>query len=113
MDSNHVLLIITTIAIFVNGYSIRRKNIIGILMSILFAEIPFLLDLITKGISQYGKELTSSSATSWTMAMTYIIFFWGMGYIIGGINIKKKGNTDELPGKTVEHMRFELDDIKR
>lgn len=109
----YVLLIITTTTLFFNGYSTRRKSVIGILATVLLAQVPLLIDLTTKGISQYGQDLVSAQATSWIMAIMYIIFFWGLGYVVGGINLKKKDNTDELPGKTSEYMRFALDDFKR
>jgi len=112
MELEHILLIISTITIFLNGYSIRRKNTMGIFVTILFAQIPFLIKLTTKGISQYGNNLVNSSITMWTIAIGYIIFFWGMGYIVGGINLKRKDKLDDFPGKTSEYSRFDFDDSK-
>lgn len=109
MDIDYILLIVSTITIFANGYFIRRKNIIGIYVTILFAQIPTLADLATKGISQYGKTLENISPSN---AILYIIFFWGMGYIVGGINIKRKDKLDDFPGNTAEYMRFDFGDGK-
>lgn len=112
MELGHILLIISTITIFANGYFIRRKNFVGILVTILFSQFPPLIDLVIMGISQYGKGVANTSVLGWTVAIMYIIFFWGMGYIVGGINLKRKDKLDDFPGKTAEYSRFDFDDSK-
>lgn len=112
MELSHILLIILTITIFFNGYFIRRKNAIGILVTMLFSQIPPLIDLATIGISQYGKGIANTSVSNLTIATIYIIFFWGMGYIVGGINLKRKDKLEDFPGKTSEYSRFDFDDSK-
>jgi len=95
---------------FFSGYSWRKKSVIGVLASSLLALIPPITDTITTGVPNYGQIITNTTANAWLVAISYTVTVWGTGYIVGGINLKKKDDSDDFPGKTVKHMGFDLDD---
>lgn len=109
MELHNILFVITTFSIFFNGYSLRKKYIIGILASSLFALIPPITDTITEGVPKYGQIIANAPASAWISAILYVVIVWTMGYIAGGINLKKKKYSDDFPGKVVNYMRFDLD----
>ncbi len=112
MELHYILFGLTTISLFFSGYSFRKKSIIGILITTLLAQVPFIIDIKTIGISEYGKNLVNSTVNSFVIAIIYIVIIWTMGYIIGGINIKKKEMIDDFPGKVTEYVRIDLDGNK-
>ena len=111
MELNDTLLIIATIAIFANGCSIRRKYMPGILASALVAQAQLLITIISEGVSEYGQHLVRSVAQDWMVAMFYVAFFWGIGYICGGIRLRWKSSKspDDLQGNDSEYVGFNLD----
>lgn len=83
-----------------------EKSVI-ILITILSAQIPFIIDIKTMGVNAIN-----SSIFMVVIALIYVIFVWGMGYIIGGINLRKKDKLDDFPGKVVEYVRIDLEGNK-
>lgn len=109
MESTNILFAISTLPMFFSGYSCRRGYMAGILGSALVAQIPMYINISTIGLSEYVQKTVSAPAHSWIAAMAYVIFIWVVGYVCGGIGIKKKGSTDDLPGQDVKSKGFELD----
>lgn len=108
MEFGYILLAISTVAIFSHGYFCRKKNFTGVLISTGMANVPMLVDITTMGVSEYGQHIANVSAQGLTTAVIYVIFFWGFGYVLGGINLKKKDIQDDLPGnfEDVEYSRL-------
>lgn len=109
MELTYVLFVISTVSIFFSGYFCRKRNITGVLTSTLVAQVPTLINVTTMGVSKYTQRIVNTPTQSWMTAIVYITFVWGIGYVLGGINIKKKDNSDNLPGKDVKHEGFRLD----
>ena len=112
MELHTVLFGITTVSMFISGFSFRKKSIIGIIISSLSAQIPFLVDMTTIGTTEIGKGIINAPAYEWIVAVLYIAFIWLMGFIVGGINLKKKDQLDDFPGKTVEYIITPFDHDK-
>jgi hypothetical protein len=109
MDLNDILLIAVTMAILVHGYCSRKRYMPGVLISMLVAQIPTSVKIGEMGTSEYMKTIANVSSQSWMVGISYIFFVWGIGYVLGGIDIKKKVNNDELPGKDMEPDVYRLD----
>lgn len=112
MELHDILFIITTISMFFSGYSFRKKSILGVIISSLSVQIPFLVDLVTMGTSKIGQGVVDAPNYIWLVAIAYVIFIWGMGYIVGGINLKKKDKSDDFPGKSIEYTILDFDKNK-
>lgn len=109
MDLNDVLVIIATMAMFVNGYSLRKRYVPGILISVLVAQAQLFVKIGETGTYEYMQAITNVSSQSWAVGIVYVFIVWGIGYMLGGITIKKKVNNDELPGKDIEPDVYRLD----
>lgn len=110
MELHIILFTITTMSMFFSGYSWRKKSVIGVLASSSLALIPPIIDIIMKGVPNYGQIITNTTTNTWLVAVSYTVTVWGIGYIVGGINLKKKEDIEDFPRKTVKHMRLDLDD---
>lgn len=104
-----ILLVVATMAIFVNGYSSRKRYMPGIIISVLVAQINLFVKIGETGISEYMQAIANVSSQSWVVSIAYVFFIWGIGYILGGINIKRSNNSDDLPGKDAEPEGCNLD----
>lgn len=109
MDLNDVLLIIATMAMFVHGYSSRKRYMPGVLISTLVAQAQLVVKIGDTGTSEYMQAITNVSSQSWVVGIVYVFIVWWIGYMLGGIGIKKKVNNDELPGKDIELDVYRLD----
>lgn len=110
MNLHDILFVMTAISIFTNGFYFRKKSMIGLLISALLGQIPFWFDVTSMGISKYSQGLINSDTYSWAMAITIAVFIWVMGYIAGGINLKKGDKTDDFPVSDDKYMKFDIDD---
>lgn len=109
MELTYVLFVISTISTFFSGYFCRKRNIAGVLTSALIAQVPTFINVTTMGVSKYTQRIVNTPTQGWMIAIVYVTFVWGIGYVLGGIGIKKKDNSDNFPGKDVKHEGFKLD----
>ena len=110
MELHIILFTITTMSMFFSGYLWRKKSVLGVLASSLLALIPPITDTITAEVPNFGQIITNTTTNTWLAAVSYTVTVWGIGYIVGGINLKKKEDIEDFPRKTVKHMRFDIDD---
>jgi hypothetical protein len=109
MELNSVLTAISLITIFFSGYFCRRRNMTGFVICAFVAQIPTSVTINMVGISKYAQNIVDTPTDSWITALIFVSFIWGIGYICGGINIRKKDNEDDLPGKDVKYEGHMLD----
>ncbi len=94
-----ILFIISMASIFFNGFCFRRKYMIGLLASVLFAQIPIVANIYMMGVHTYLQHIVNADKYTWIYAAIYFIFLWVLGYILGGFGLSKIDNED-FPGKT-------------
>jgi hypothetical protein len=109
MDLNDILLIVATMAMFVHGYCSRKRYMPGVLISTLVAQAQLVVKIGDTGTSEYVQAIANVSSQSWVIGIAYVFIVWWIGYMIGGITIKRKVNSDELPGKDIEPNVYRLD----
>lgn len=109
MELSYVLLFISTASTFFNGYFCRKGNVPAIITCSLVAQIPTTVNITAMGITKFTQHIVRAQTQNWIEATIYIAFFWGLGYALGGINIKKKDSQDDLPVRDVKHEEFRLD----
>jgi hypothetical protein len=112
MELGDVLLIISTTAMFVHGYSCRKRYRAGVILSTVVAQIPVLTNISSSGITGYGKNIVGASSQDWIIGIICVMIVWGIGYMLGGVNLKKRGNSDNienLQGKDVNYKGFKFD----
>lgn len=97
MILDYVLFTITTVAIAANGYYSRRRHSSGILISMFFTQARLFANISTTEILEYKLNIINASYQDWLTAIVYVALLWRLGYILGGINTKKKENSDDLP----------------
>ena len=108
MELNDILFVVITIVILVNGYSLRKGYVPGILISVIVAETQLFVRIGDTGTYEYIQTVANVSSWSWVVGIAYVFFVWGIGYILGGITIKKKDNNDNLPGRDIESEIYRL-----
>lgn len=109
MELNSVLAVLSLISIFFSGYFCRKRNVVGVLICAFIAQIPTSITVTMTGMHEYIQNTVNTPAQSWIIALILAITVWGIGYIVGGINIRKKDNMVDLPGKDAKHGEHRLD----
>ena len=109
MGLGFILTAISMITIFFNGFSWRKRSAMGILISVALAQISFVLRVALEGWPEFEKIAMRTSTYDITTAVLVVIGIWALGYIAGGINLKKKEKVDDYPGKIIENVAFDID----
>ena len=81
---HETLMLIATIAIFFQGFSFRRRHVPIILVSSLIILLASGLGMVLNGIGVYVNTLSNVDIYEVVVAITYVLFWWLLGYIIGG-----------------------------
>lgn len=111
MELDNILLIIATVGIFAHGYAIRKKYTALMLIITLLLQVNLVVTILDVGAKNYIENIWNVSMPNFLIAVTYTIFFWVSGYIVGGINLNKKGNKDELDRSAdAKYIGFDFDD---
>lgn len=79
------LLLLGTIAMFAQGYCVRRKYFLGTLASTFLAIFQLVIGIFMKGIEPYRHVILYPSISNFLIAITFTVFWWIFGYIVGGI----------------------------
>lgn len=99
IDHNQILVLIDSIALFFQGFYLRRRHVPMLLISSLIMLFMFGFGIILNGAGVYTNGLSRVSINDATPAIVYVIFIWVFGYIIGGIQRgKDKENNKENTG---------------
>lgn len=109
MELNSVLTVISVISIFLSGYFCRKRNVVGVLICAFISQIPVSVTITMTGMHKYIQRTVDTPAEDWTTALIIVIAVWGIGYILGGINVQKKDNIDDFPGKDEKRDMHRLD----
>lgn len=104
-----VLFIIATVATIISGYSVRRRYLLGILVSAFLTTAQLLIYINISGISDFKQNIVGAGQQSWIVSIVYVAFVWGIGYILGGINTRKKENLGKLPGEDNKYGEYKFD----
>lgn len=81
---NEALILVDTIAIFSQGFSFRRRHVSIMLISSLIIFLVSGLSMILKGIGAYVNTLSNIDIYEVVVAIAYVLFWWLLGYVIGG-----------------------------
>lgn len=84
MAINENLFLIGTFAIFMQGYYFRRKHLLGVVISAILSIFQLLTGIFINGIGPYEHSILSNSITDLSFALAYTLFWWFMGYVVGG-----------------------------
>jgi heme/copper-type cytochrome/quinol oxidase subunit 4 len=109
MELNSVLTAVSMISIFFSGYFCRKRNVAGVLICAFISQIPVSVAITMTGMHEYIQRTVDTSAEDWTTALIIVITVWGIGFILGGINIQKKDNIDDFQGKDEKRDMHRLD----
>lgn len=109
LEPAYVTLLTMTVLLFANGFFLRRKFFFATIASSSFMITLTLYRVIIVGTKDYVQSIESASSLDWISAIGYCMFFWILGYIVGGIGTKKKNIQDDFPGK-VETYIYRIDD---
>jgi len=109
MDLGAMFTGISFITIFFNGFSWRKRSAMGILISVALAQISFVLRVTLEGWPKFEEIAMRTSTYDITTAVLVVIGIWALGYIAGGISLKKKEKMDDYPGKIIENVAFDTD----
>ena len=88
VDHNSILMLITTVAIFFQGFSFRRNVPVMIISSLVILFVSG-LSMILNGIGIYVNTLSNVDTYDVVVSLAYVLFLWGCGYVIGGAVSKK------------------------
>ena len=110
MELDNILLGIATIGIFSHGYAIRKKYTALTLIITLLLQVNLVVTILDVGAKNYIENIWNVSMSNFLIAVTYTIFFWVLGYIVGGISLNKNSNKDELDRSAdAKYVAFDFD----
>lgn len=89
MTLDDTLFLIGTAAMFMQGYSYRRKYFFGIIMSAGLATVQLLVGILANGIDLYTHSISQSSISDLSIAIVYTLFWWMLGYVAGSISLER------------------------
>ena len=113
MELDGILFGIATVLTFINGYIVRKGSMKCIFASAMLMQANLLIEIFVIGPKNYIDNIGSSQTSDWLISLAYITFFWVSGYIVGGINLRKKKSSDEFNLDTgPKYMGFDFDDKK-
>ena len=111
MELDNILLGIATVGIFAHGYAVRKKCAALMLIITLLLQVNLIVTILDVGAKNYLENIVGVSMPEFLIAVTYTIFFWGAGYVVGGINLGKKSKKDELDrSANAKYTTFDFDD---
>lgn len=99
----------TMIDIFFNGFSWRKRNYMLVLITVAIAQILFIFDIMTTGLPNFERIVMRTSRYDVIVAVIVVVGVWILGYIAGGVSLKKKEKVDDYPGKIIENVGFDVD----
>jgi hypothetical protein len=109
MELNSVLIAISFISILLSGYFCRKRNVAGVLICAFISQIPVSITVTITGMNEYIQKTVSTPVDNWITVLILVMTVWGIGYMLGGINIRKKDDLDDFPGKYVKREEHRLD----
>jgi len=99
----------TMINIFFNGFSWRKRNYMLVLITVAIAQVLFIFDIMATGLPNFETIAMRTSGYDVIVAVIVVVGVWALGYIAGGISLKKKVKMDDYPGKIIENVGFDID----
>lgn len=81
---NETLILIESIAIFFQGFSLRRRNMLIMLTSSIIILLVSGLAVVLKGIGAYVHILSNVDTYDMIVSILYVLFWLISGYIVGG-----------------------------
>lgn len=79
-----VLVLIDSLALFFQGFSLRRRNVPILLISSLIILFVSGLSIILNGIGVYVNNISNIDMYDAIVSIAYVLFWLVSGYIVGG-----------------------------
>lgn len=87
-----ILILIESFALFFQGFSLRRRNMLMMLISSIFVLLSSGLAIILKEIGVYVHTFSNVYTYDVMVSIVYVLFWLISGYIVGGFRRVKVEN---------------------
>ena len=89
---NDILFVISVISHFSLGFYLGRRNALGFLIASLVLFLSSLTSITLNGLYTYSGAILDVNVYEAVVAIIYIAFLWGLGYITSYFLLIKKDN---------------------
>lgn len=100
-----ILFMITTVALFLQGFYFGRKQVVRVLIVSLILIASDLVSIMTRGILYTLPDTISHINVHNVAPVIYVIFWWGLGFVAGHFVLIKESDFGKV-------KRMKLDEIK-
>jgi hypothetical protein len=89
---NDIILLVTTIAIFCQGFYLGRRQMLRFGIASLTLLLLSITSITLNGLYTYSGAILDVNTYEAVVAIIYVAFWWGLGYFISHLVLIKENN---------------------